>query len=475
MPADELILAIDQGGGSTRAVTFTTEGTQVFLARVAVATQRGPDGRVEHDASEVLNSMHRVIVDALRDAESRGAVITGAGLATQRSSIVCWDRNSGVALTPVISWQDRRAAKLLAEYAPPDDTVSEITGLVRSPHYGASKMRWCIDNIPAVRQAQRSGTLMIGPLSSFLLFHLLQQHPACADPANASRTLLWDRRSLDWSDELLAAFGISRGLLPRCVPSQHEFGVLRSTAVPLRVCTGDQNAAIFAGGAIAQGTAYVNIGTGAFVLAQVAGMSAAPLLHSVAWSDGSSVLYVQEGTVNGAGAALASLGATQPEIATAARQIGADELPLFLNGVSGLGSPFWREHFTSRFIGSGSQRQKLAAVVESILFLLQKNIEILQQRTTLDVALVSGGLAGHDDLCQALADLSGLAVMRPDEAEATARGLAFLSAGQPGGWPAGKRQQFCPRNNHTLRRRYDEWSREMTMALDGTAAQVDNQ
>ncbi len=451
------VLAIDQGGQSSRVLRVSATGEVIAEAREPIDTfSQGV--RVEHDPRTVVASVRRAL------AAHDGAA--AAALATQRSSIVCWDRESGEPLSPVISWQDRRAADLLESLAPPLHRVRQITGLVCSPHYGASKLRWCLDNLPAVAEAGRAGTLAMGPLASYLLFSLLDGQPFVADPANASRTLLWDLRTGDWSTELLEAFGIARELLPACTASRAQFGRLTDAAAPLTVCTGDQNAAAFADGPLQPGTAMINIGTGAFVLAPAESLPGdTPLLRSVAWRDADGSIEVLEGTVNGAASALAAHSASPEEVTAAMTALGGPGVPLFLNGVSGLGSPFWRDRFESRFIGDGSRSERITAIVESVLFLLQVNLDLIGERVALKRITVSGGLANHDGLCQGLADLSGLAASRPAEREATARGLAFLAAGEPADWNRGAGDSFTPRECVTLQGRYRRWRQAMDSAL----------
>src|SRR5262249_41712406 len=147
-----------------------------------VATLKPAADRVEHDPEQICDSLRAAIDDATRRVPA-SAEIVAAGLATQRSSIVCWDRSSGAALSPVISWQDRRNASFVAQLASHTADIHARTGLVLSPHYGANKLRWCLDNLPAVSDAARSGRLAFGPLSSYLLYRLLDERPLLVDPA----------------------------------------------------------------------------------------------------------------------------------------------------------------------------------------------------------------------------------------------------------------------------------------------------
>ncbi|MBT8132624.1 MAG: hypothetical protein KJO35_10175 [Gammaproteobacteria bacterium] len=466
--SDGLYLAIDQGGQSTRAIVFDRAGTTIAASYRSVSTQHpaGPEF-VEHDPEELIDSILESVADVVANVKSQGQPIVQAGLATQRSSIVCWDRETGAALSPVISWQDTRAADLLRQRSPDEAMVRSITGLTSSPHYGASKLRWCLENIEDVRRSHAKGLLAMGPLAAFIIHRLTRERALLVDPVNASRTLLWDSHTLDWSEKLLAAFAIPAEVLPVCVYNRSDFGHIKTNGIPLSVCTGDQNAAIFAGGELRQGVAYLNIGTGAFILAQIdAGTRENDLLQSVIWAADNEVTRVMEGTVNGAGSALAAHHATPEKIVQAAAAMSTSNIPLYLNGHAGLGSPYWRERFTSQFIGDGDDATKLTAVVESILFLIQVNLEQLCRSVAVSTILVSGGLSRNDDVCQGIADLSGMVVSRPDETEATARGLAYLVAGRPAEWSKAKQTQFKPAaGQNRLRERFSAWLTEMAMAL----------
>jgi glycerol kinase len=465
-----LYLTLDQGGHASRALVFDHEGAVVVRAVRAVQVQTPAPDRVEQDPEELVASFTAVIHEVIEALGSRAAQLVSAGLATQRSSIVCWDRTTGAALSPVLSWQDRRAHAWLDQFADRADDIHRYTGLRLSAHYGASKLRWCLDHLDAVARARREQRLACGPLASFLVFRLLQEHPLLVDPANAARTLLWNVNTLNWDPRLCGLFGVPSDTLPRCVPSRYDYGTLatQNLRVPLTLLNGDQSAALFAYGAPHRTTAYINMGTGAFVQRTMGHYPGDEprLLTGVVYHDGTEVTYVLEGTVNGAGAALhwaeEKLGIAHPEknldhwLRTEANP------PLFLNGVSGLGAPYWVADFESKFIEestTASAPQKIVAICESILFLLQANLDELKHLTSpTEQIFVSGGLTASDALCQRLADLSGFPVYRPAEPEATARGTAYLLANQPEYWPENEIGiWFKPRPNDAVRARYARW------------------
>lgn len=468
-----LYLCIDQGGHASRALVFDATGAVVARAERAVATQRPQPGWVEHDPEELLASVRDAIDSTVALRGARACELRAAGLATQRSTVVCWDKETGAALSPVISWQDRRAHAWIARFSAKQADVHARTGLMLSAHYGASKLRWCLDHLPSVHDAAEKGTLACGPLASFLLFRLLEERPLLVDPSNAGRTLLWNLATRDWDSWLLDLFGVAPGLLPACAPTRYDYGTRRvgERSVPLTILNGDQSAALFAFGSPDADTAYINMGTGAFLLRASAKRVDAPhLLSSIAYADDGYASYALEGTVNGAGAALAwageMLGIPNVESSLDAWLQRDGDPPLFLNGVSGLGSPFWVADFPSRFSAEAESWQKVVAVAESILFLLQANLdEFARVGARFRRLVVTGGLAQSAALCQRLADLSGLPVHRPAEHEATARGLAFLLAGQPSAWPQPASNDFTPRPNAPLRLRYARWRTALDAAI----------
>jgi glycerol kinase len=472
---EAVYVAIDQGGHATRASAYSASGTLEGAAHVTIATQRNALGHVEHDPEEVVGSVGTALAELARIVPAARWV--AAGFAVQRSSIACWDATDGRALAPVISWQDRRGAAWLRSIARRAGDVERLTGLQLSPHYGASKLRWCLDHLPEVRSAAAQSRLRAGPLASYLLHRLLEERPLLADASTAARTLLWSPFERDWSDELLEAFGIPRAILPRAAATSQDFGTLAADGcrVPVVACNGDQSVVPFAAGPLDFDAAYVNLGTGAFVLRPTTdALRAPPLLTSVIRADAEHFDFVLEGSVNGAGAALDWLERHQG--AAAGRllalldraDLADDGAPFFLNGVAGLGSPFWRPDFESRFVGEGSDLQLCRAVLESVAFLIKANLDEMDRHRPAPARLVaSGGLAENRLLCRMLACLSESPVDRGSDREATSRGLARLVAGMPAGFEGPEHERFEPEGDARLLARYLKWLGLMREAAGG--------
>ena len=473
-----LFLAIDQGGHASRAVVYNFEGDVVAISSVDLPAQHPQPHFVEHDAQDLLNSIWQSIEMVIEQLGERAKYIEAAGLATQRSNIVCWDKNTGEPLSPVISWQDTRAHHWLTELGLDNEDIHKTTGLFPSAHYGASKLRWCLDNLDPVKKALSEGRLCCGPMSSFIVFHLIANHPNLTDPVSASRTLLWHLHRKDWDQYLLDSFGIPREILPECVPTRYDYGDIQigGHRIPLTIVTGDQSAAMYAYGPLQYSTAYVNIGTGAFV-SRPSGYAltyARRLLTSVIYSNEQESHYVLEGTVNGAGSAIEWLQSEQP-VDDLWQQLPGwmDEIinpPLFLNGVSGLAAPYWLPEFETELDESAEPAANYVAVIESIVFLIHVNVqEMMKFASAPEQLQITGGLAKLDGLCQRLADLTRLPIYRPVECEATARGTAYLVADDPTHWPENEHGVwFKPKQNVVLDNRFLLWEQAMLQRMRQT-------
>jgi glycerol kinase len=463
-----LILAIDQGTHASRALAVEDTGRILASGSVDIGLARPQPGWAEQDAEEVVASVRGAVSQALEALGARKGEIACAGLSSQRASCVCWDRASGRALSPIFSWQDRRAHAWIASLeAVHGDAVHRKTGLYLSPHYGASKLRWALDHLPAVRAAREAGSLAWGPMASFLAFRLSKERTFAAEPQCAARTQLFNLRTRDWDPALLALFGLPAGFLPASAPTIHDWGTLEAggIAVPITAVNGDQSAAVFAFGWPEEDCAYVNIGTSAFVqraLARDPG-HVPRQLTGIILADRDATVWMVEGNVNGAGTALEWLEKEQG-IAQATGHLPdwlarAGTPPLFLNGIAGLGGPFWKADFVSRFVGEGEPWQRAVAVVESIAFLLQANSEHIAQFLGAPQRIrVSGGVSRLDGLCRRLAAVTGVPVHRREDPEASARGIAYLAAGRPATWnTAAQEEVFDPVPDAALQGRYRRW------------------
>ena len=451
------------------------QGKIVAQAREAISVQRFEGHRVEHDPRELADSL-QICCDKIADLLGEEcARIQQVGMATQRSSIMCWEKDSGRPITPVISWQDRRAWEYVESINHSAEQVKHITGLVLSPHYGASKLRWCLRHHDRVGQANKENNLAIGPLASFLVCQLTGQTQPVCDPANASRTQLWSRHHCDWSETLCEIFEVDKRLLPVSVPSQYDYGVVNigKHTAPLCFVTGDQSAAIYAFGEATSDTAYINLGTGAFVQWPIGNTprDIPGMLNSVVYQDSERSEYVIEGTVNGAGSALSWLAAQVKQDAKELVSEGIQEAlhhapPVFLNGISGLGSPYWVSDFESRFLSDTTDGLKAVAIIESIAFLIRENLQQMESvNAPIQNILLTGGLSSVDYLCQTIADVCAKRVVRSSIKEATSAGVVYWLTAPNTPSKQNSSTQFMPKSAGDVHTRYLLWSEEMNHSL----------
>lgn len=449
-------IAIDQGTHATRALLYDQNGNQVESKWTKVDLRRVKDGWIEQDSQELLDSVLDTVqrlLDSLTN-EQRSSV-RAAGIATQRSSVLLMDQN-GNAVSPILSWQDVRAADFLKRIKHQHQVITSITGLPVSAHYGASKLRWLVD-----QHKPDKNNIMLAPLVSYYLFHLLGKKRFCVDHSNAQRTQLFDLDTLDWSPELLKLYELEGYRLPECLPMAADYGELFDTGIPFMASGGDQNAAVHGAGRLPDDTSLMNLGSGAFVMRPMQQRQTGNgLLSSVAYSDKESASYLREGTVNGSGTALSwatkewDLPDTREHISDWCEEV--TNPPVFINSVGGLGSPWWRRDIEPQLLKTEtvSKSAKGVAVAESILFLLNTNLELMRREQPINRLRLSGGLSQQNALCQKLSNLTGLPLERVDNPEATARGIAWIAAGRPDGWQKIDMDTFSPQPDEGIGQRY---------------------
>ncbi len=467
----DYILAIDQGGHASRATLYFQNGEIKTSASCAISTNRfiycGQEF-IQHDVKEIEQSIKSVISDCAKALGETKTLKIKAGFATQRSTIVCWNYKTAEVLSDAISWQDTRAKNIINCFENNREQVKNKTGLFLSAHYGVSKMLWCLKNLESVKQAQEKNELCIASLSSYILFSCVAGKHRYIDPANAARTLLFNKETLTWDDELLDLFAIPKSILPYCVTTKYNYGQLLNWngQCDVVICTGDQSATVFSNGMPPEDQFTVNIGSGAFVL-NINNETEIPsrILSGNIYTDKYKTIKAWEGTVNGAGTALDWLQNSNEDVdvynslATWLDNCQKN-IPLFINGISGVGSPYWIAELKSRFIGHAAIAEKAIAVLESIIFLITENINLMKIKSN-SVIKISGGLSILDGVCQKLSDLTQMTVTRAIDKEATLLGLFQLLSNFQVSISQYDDDSFKPMDNQALVNRFKKWQKEM--------------
>ncbi len=446
----EIVLALDQGSSSSRVLAVESSGRVLARVQKPLKAYYPKPGWVEHDAEEIFRTQTRALDEVLR-ALPRSANILGAGLAAQRSTVVLWDRETGKSPCRVPSWQDGRAVSVVAPLQGRQAEAHEKTGLYLTPYYSAPKIRWLLDHEPQARKLLDQGRLMIGPVSSYLIWRLTGGKVFAVDPSMAQRMMLFNLRTFDWDPDLLELFNIPRSCLPEIRPSAGTWGSFERLGrkIDLRACLGDQQSATLGLGGVCEGSSVANYGTGAFLL-----LNTGPrqhripgLLTSVGWSrEGAPPVFLEEGTVHAAGTSFDWL---RDNLGLLKKNSDIDRLcraskrrVWALPAIGGLGAPRWDYQTRTAFFGLDSQTRPedlVRGVAEGLAFFISDIAGAMRGGgLQLREVRASGGLSRISYLIQFQADLLGLPITRCREAEVTALGAASLAVEAAGASWAGK-------------------------------------
>ncbi|CAA9552267.1 MAG: Glycerol kinase [uncultured Thermomicrobiales bacterium] len=441
------ILALDQGTTSSRAIVYGAEGEVLGSAQRPVTPSYPRSGWVNQDADQLWDTILDVAGKAIHRAGIAVGQLAAIGITNQRETTILWDRHTGQPVAPAISWQSRQTAPLVEaiERRGRSERYHRITGLKPDAYFSATKIATLLEEFPDLRRRAEAGEVVFGTVDSWLLWHLTGgEHRT--DITNASRTMLFDIRTRDWSDELLTDLDIPRLMLPEVRASAGNFGAasadLLGAAVPVCGIAGDQHAALFGHACLEPGEAKNTYGTGSFVLMQTGDRpveSGHGLLTTVAWQiDGQPPCYALEGSIFVTGAAVQwlrdGLGLIRQaaEIETLAASVPDSGGVVFVPALTGLGAPDWDPDARGLIIGlsRGTTAGHVArAALEAICFQTRDVIDAMADDAPVPLTelRVDGGAAANDMLLQLQADLLGVPVVRPAVLETTAFGAAALA------------------------------------------------
>jgi glycerol kinase len=448
-----VILALDQGTTSSRALVFDSEGNVLAFAQREFAQHFPQPGWVEHDPEELWRTQYETAMQALREARAGAADIAAIGITNQRETTLLWDRSSGAPLCNAIVWQDRRTASRCDELRSRglESAVTERTGLVLDPYFSATKLTWMLDNVDGARERAARGELAFGTVDSWLIWKLTQGERHVTDVTNASRTMLYDIHALRWSAELLRAFHIPESVLPDVLPCTADFGTTDLFGKPVRIAgvAGDQQAALLGQAGFAPGIAKNTYGTGSFLMLNTGDRivrSNEGLLSTIAFGlQPGRVTYALEGSVFATGAAVQWLrDGLQILASTAQVEALASEVPdcggvYFVPAFAGLGAPYWDPYARAAIVGMtrGTTRAHVArAALEAMAYQSADVIDAMERDSgvRLHELRVDGGASRNMLAMQFQSDILGVPVVRPSVTETTALGAAYLAGLQSGFW-----------------------------------------
>lgn len=492
------VAAIDQGTSSSRCILFDRDGGVAGAAQREHAQLHPQAGWVEHDPLELVAAVRAVVDEAAAAAGARAADVAAVGIANQRETTVLWDRRTGEPVANAIVWQDVRTAALAAELggtAGPD-RFRATTGLPLSTYFSGPKARWLLDARPELQARAEAGELLFGTIDAWLIWRLTGGADGggvhVTDATNASRTLLMDLRTLDWSPACLDGIGVPRAMLPAIRSCSEVYGELRAgTALdgaPIAGALGDQQAALFGQACFAPGEAKCTYGTGSFLLVNtgVEPHVTPQLLATVAYRLGDRPpAYALEGSIAVTGAAvqwlrdrLGIVGSADEVEALAASVPDTGDV-YFVPAFSGLFAPRWREDARGAIVGLTAYTTKAhlaRAALEATAWQVREALDAVHRAggVRCEQLKVDGGMTANDLLMQFQADVLGLPTIRPRVAETTALGAAYAAGLATGFWSSPddvranwrEARRWQPRmEGAEVERRYARWRQAVERSL----------
>ena len=454
------IAALDQGTTSSRAILFNRAGEIVSRAQHPFRQIYPQPGWVEHDPLEIWATEKRALAEVVGAAHIDPKRIAALGITNQRETTILWDRSTGQPVCNAIVWQCRRTAPLCdtlkADGLGP--LVAERTGLLIDAYFSGTKIRWLLDHVPGARERAERGELCAGTVDSWLIWNLTGGAAHVTDYSNASRTMLFNIHTLQWDEALCRALGIPASLLPEPLPNCHLYGRVAPdipgledlAGIPICGSAGDQPAALFGQACFTPGQAKNTYGTGCFLLMHTGHEACASehgLVTTVAASapNAGGTEYALEGSVFMAGALIQwlrdELGIIDSvaETDAIARSVAGTDGVFVVPAFTGLGAPWWDADARGAILGltRGAGRAHIVrAALESIAYQVCDLARAMAEdaRMPLSVLNVDGGAAANDFLMQFQADMLGAPLRRPDNAETTALGAAYLAGLSTGFW-----------------------------------------
>jgi glycerol kinase len=442
----DILLAIDQGTSSTRAIAFSPAGDVATVEQRSFEQIYPGPGWVEHDAEVIWGTVLSTSRGVLQRLAETKRTVAAIGITNQRETTILWDRRSGAPIYNAIVWQDRRTADRCRQLARDhgEAELSRKTGLRLDPYFSATKISWILDNVPGARDAAKAGHIAFGTVDSFLMSRLTGGRLHLTDATNASRTALYDIGTGCWDAALCEMFDVPMSVLPEVRDSAGEFGTTDAAVLgqAISICgvAGDQQAALVGQACFAAGDVKSTYGTGAFLVLNTAQQlvpSKHRLLTTIAYRLNGVVTYALEGSILSAGAAIQWLrdglglirqaADVEALAASVADSGGVYLVPAF----TGLGAPYWDPDARGGILGltRATSRAEIArATLDSVAYQTYDLLDAMAADGRRPETLkVDGGMAQNDFLMQRLADVLGLAVRRPANPESTAFGVACLA------------------------------------------------
>lgn len=441
-----LILVVDQGTSSTRAVLYDTNGEMLQKHQIDLRQIFPQPGWVEHDPEEIWEATLICCREVIQMQGITASKIKALGITNQRETTLLWDKQTGLCLNNAIVWQDRRTAKWCQQIAD-ESTISEVqekTGLLIDPYFSASKIHWLLEHIPGARKKALQNSLAFGTVDSFLLWRFTNGKTHATDATNASRTLIYNIHTNQWDSELLKLFDVPQQILPEVYDNCATFGLtdakLLGAEIPILAMAGDQQSALIGQACIQPGMVKSTYGTGCFLMLNT-GSTVIPsqhrILSTIAYRINQQTSYANEGSIFSAGVALKwlkdklHLFSKYKITEELAKQIPNNEGVYLVPAFTGLGAPYWDPNARAAIYGLTRDTgipHLVRAALESVAYQTKDLLEVIKADSGISPleVRVDGGMVANSWLMQFLANLLQIPVVRNSVLETTSLGVAYL-------------------------------------------------
>ncbi len=488
------ILSLDQGTTSCRAIIFDKKSNIIAVEQQEFTQNFPQSGWVEHNANEIWQTQLTVAQNVLKNNKIKPSQIKGIGITNQRETTLVWDKITGEPIHNAIVWQDRRTAKFcdVLKKKGYENYVRKNTGLVIDAYFSGTKINWLLDNVKGARAKAKKGDLLFGTMDSWLVWKLTGGKVHVTDYTNASRTMIYNIKTLKWDDKMLKAMNIPKEMLPEVKPSSKVYGKTEKgffgASIPIAGIAGDQQAALFGQVCHQKGMAKNTYGTGCFMLMNTGTemvTSKSGLLTTIAWGLDGKVTYALEGSVFIAGAAIQWLRDglkildDSPDSEYLAAKVDDTDGVVVVPAFAGLGAPYWDMYARGAIFGltRGTQRAHIIrATLESLAYQVKDVLDAMEKdsKVKLKALRVDGGASANDLLMQFQADMLNANVERPKVIETTALGAAYLAGLAVGFWKKSEIQKswqldekFESKMDGKVRnKKYKKWQKAVKRSMD---------
>jgi len=455
------IISLDQGTTSSRAIVFDHKGTILGISQKEFEQIFPKPGWVEHNPMDIWKSQLSVLKSVIKKCKIDPQEVSAIGITNQRETTVVWDKSSGKPVYNAIVWQDRRTAAYCdrLKAGGSASSVKTKTGLVLDAYFSGTKVNWILDNVKGARKKAEDGQLLFGTIDTWIIWNLTKGKVHVTDVTNASRTMLYNIKTLKWDNSLLKMLDVPKKMLAEVKSSSEIYGEtdksLLGSSIPIAGIAGDQQAALFGQMCTKQGMAKCTYGTGCFLILNTGDKivrSKNNLLSTIAWQIDGKTTYALEGSVFVAGAAVQwlkdGLGIikTSKESEVLATEVEDNGGVYFVPALTGLGAPYWDQYARGTIVGitRGTTKAHIArATIEGIGFQVADVVRAMEADTksNLKELRVDGGAVENNLLLQLQCNLLGRKVIRPTVLETTALGAAYLAGLATGFWSGVKELQ----------------------------------